>query len=841
MEFDSVWDIVISRKNNALITEMEERVILVNCFNEKEYCLTHSIEGSTHSFFGCDSENNKCNIKLFTFASFDEVKSAYKNLTLLQNSEKALSLIKINDIFEVFDGIWMLVVICEYLEGLNLAELDENIHNLSIPKEIGIFTYIKLLDIIEAADKAGIILNILPDTVLIIKQESEVDAIYCSYDTSYALKIITNRQILSYGKMKYECLSNKRNSIEKESWGASLCLYVFYGPKHLSELGCLKDLDEKEITEFMTVPDPAVNTVIAQAMKFTRFSTLVSHINIRTWKLFYASAWDSVEELRLKDITPLLTILRFENNKLVILAAKKILHMAADYSADILKVLVAVDFFNEFFRIMKRVDFSNSPKMMNALFLVIRGRILSMKTKSSLISAGFLGMIEEGVNINASSDSIALISTTFFENNTFTLLQILWDSDFIDKILEKPIRSKHEIEFLTSTMSYYGPHSLDLIVKVKELLDINTFRTLQNIYEIPYRFKIKKIPELFALLNSLYSTIKCSSNEEAVEIIKILILIVVEVLCLPSYLQKQHIRGDCTSHSQQSLLTYFGKNPLMVNCVECGFKYCIMCYEKFHIKHETAFLLQESSMFICHTSNMGSPYNFFDFKLPVYSSELSFVNIFETPYDFQERSHIIGLTQTTLLSSTSLNPHFHQHSENTAEAYFEIYLSKAGIYENICIGISGTGVIYYGSTGHIYRNGHFVSAGPRFGSYDTIGAGLFQGKVFFTLNGLLLRPMIECSVMQPVRAMITIDSGYVEIQVKFNEWMFNTTPPESYESEPANTLLDSMKKKIVKLCCRKDSRNDDLFDKYIELLEILNKSETAEALRQMRAKISRPN
>ena len=79
-----------------------------------------------------------------------------------------------------------------------------------------------------------------------------------------------------------------------------------------------------------------------------------------------------------------------------------------------------------------------------------------------------------------------------------------------------------------------------------------------------------------------------------------------------------------------------------------------------------------------------------------------------------------------------------------AEAYFEVNIISAGDSENISLGITGTGVAYYGNTGNITRNGHLVSSGPRFGSFDTIGVGLYNKKVFFTYNGLLLRPLIPC-------------------------------------------------------------------------------------------------
>lgn len=827
MDFDTIWDTLNYRKNSALVTELPNKIILVNSFAEKTYWLTHSVNGTLYTFHGCDCEKKKFHVKVLSFAGFDDVQSAYKNLMLLQKSAEKLSLVRIHDIFEVFDQVWMLIIVSEYIEGLTLAELDENIENLSVPKEIGVFTYIKLLEIIENAHEEGIVLNILPDTVLLIRQESEINSVFSSYDYNYAVKIVTNKQIMSYGKTKHEYLSaSKRNCPETENWGAAICLYVFYGNTRLCELPCLKDLDEKERGKMMNINDPAVNQIIGFAMKLTKFSEVLGNFIVKIWKLFSLQSWEAVEEFKVKDITPLLTILHFDSNKYVVTAAKKTLKIALDHANEVVKVLNFCDFFVDFLIIAKRIDFAKEPYLMNGLLLILKGKTISTKLKQGLISIGLLGIIEEAVNINANSDLISAISTEFFQNNTLTLLQVLWDSDFIQKILEKPVKSRAETEFLTSTMSYYGPHSLKLIHKLHDQLEMSKIRTLQSIYEVPYHHKLHKIDFFSPIISSILK--KNSKCEDLPEIIKTLILIIAEVICLPGFLQIQHMQGDCSNNSTHPLLTYFGKNPLMVNCVTCNYKYCVMCYEKFHMKHETNFLLQESSMFRCHTNVLCGNFNCYKFELPVYIAPFDFGDIFGSPYEAKDNGVVVSAGYITLYSLSGIN------GTGEVEAYFEVYVKKPGKYENLVVGLNGTGVSYYACTGNIFRNGHFVSTGPRFGSYDTIGVGLYRQQVFFTLNGLLLRPMISCCPFHPIRAMVSMNGGYTEIQVKFNNWIFKTISEDYPKSENINKIIDWMLRKIKKFSSKKDSRYADLFEKFFELMKILKKNEIIEKLQKIK-------
>ena len=130
-------------------------------------------------------------------------------------------------------------------------------------------------------------------------------------------------------------------------------------------------------------------------------------------------------------------------------------------------------------------------------------------------------------------------------------------------------------------------------------------------------------------------------EDQSVEILKSLILILAEVACLPQFLQTQHMKGLCTSLSPHQFLACFGKNPLLVKCTTCRSCYCIVCYEKFHMNHETQFLLHQSPMFRCNSENDSTTLYSLDFKLPKYNSQIGFCDNFEKLYKHQSDSRII--------------------------------------------------------------------------------------------------------------------------------------------------------------------------------------------------------
>lgn len=184
-------------------------------------------------------------------------------------------------------------------------------------------------------------------------------------------------------------------------------------------------------------------------------------------------------------MSPLITLLNFEKNRTVLRAVSKILQVASDYSNEAAKALTNSDCFLEFLKLAKRIDFKNNPFLLNSLFLILKHKNMTEKFKVSIVSNGFLWFVSKAITLNIKNDLICMVVSKFLENSTLTLLQVMWDLKFLENIVEKTVKSTVEIDFLKSTMSYYYTHSLDFVISLQDVLEINTIRVLQHLYEIP--------------------------------------------------------------------------------------------------------------------------------------------------------------------------------------------------------------------------------------------------------------------------------------------------------------------------------------------------------------------
>lgn len=909
MEFINTWDLLTSRRDKRKIIQLEEVIILENSFTSHEYYLTHKYQGTQYIFCGADNENNRCIIKLMPLPSFDDIKFAYKNLSLLKDFGEKYKFTKIKDIFEIFEDQWVLVVVCEYLEGLTIREILEFSDDLELPKEMWLMMFVRLVKIIDKAGKEAIMLNVFPDTIMIVKDPAEENLVYDNGDLKLGVKIITYHQICS-NRPKHDayCLYRK-NTIENAIFGASVCLFMLFTMTKYEDVPNFKEMDEEKRLKSLQVNDVGINSILTLvAGKNFKSETLLAHSGVELWRMFQRKKYAKLDDMVVKDINYLITILKlalvkfsyrdngvgglyiaqnemFVNSRHAYLAMKKILMIVGENHVEVNKVLGNSEMFFEFFKafIEFKGEFVKQPILFNSILLLLKDKSMSERFKRTLISIGFLSLVPEFIGNNVKSDLLCKVCINFIENNTLTLQQILWDTGFVKNIMTKTTRSAIENEFIRTTMPYYGKNSLKLIFKVYDILDISKHIIFQNIYEIPVVFKLDSILSLFPRLHEFWKKGSKIPPEALSDVLKTLIHILSEVACLQPFLELQHLKGECTSKSSQGFLTYFGKNPLLIKCLNCSpsSSYCLICYEKYHRKHDVQFLHYQAPMFRCSELEDSESIYKLDFRLPKYTYDIQLLELYGNNYERFSASRLSLEPNKTLISrlcmninhkensdmkskdSNTLNPNrqgqgFLSPASNSgirrkseelqeqdyvkslpqADAYFEVKIVKAGFYEEIFIGMTGTGVFYNCKTGSIFRNGHVVSKGPRLGSYDTIGIGLFQEKVFFTYNGLILRPVIPCFIMHPIKAYISSGSYNVaELEVKFSNWIF-MGPYTSlvHTNSDADSLIKFIMKKVIKLNSRKETRNEDLIDKFLELLRIMSKSELLDKMQTFKVK-----
>ena len=811
MDFEIAWDTLMNRKNTTMLKELDEVLILENSLSAKEYYLTHLYQDSQYEFQALDSENCLCHIRILPLQSFDDVKVAYKNFSMLQEHADCLHLCPIKDIFEIYDEQWVFVIVCEYFESLSLGDISEYMDNLELPKEIGLMAYVRLIEIIQKSYETGIILNISPETVILIRHDYSDSYLYSTNLSFFNIKLLSSNQVLMYNKSKYENLFfAKRNTMDSELWGAALWIYLFFSGKKLDSLGNLKGVDDEEKAKILNTPDPAINSILLQSLKYVKDKSIFTNPTIKIWSMFLQGSWDQLDEYPVKDITPLLTILKFEISSSVLAASKKILMVASDYSNEVSKALGANDTLLDFIRIIRQYfDFHKYPLLINSVFLILKEKNFTTKMITNLISAGILYFFRKDLLDYARNDYVCKVCSEFMENNTLTVMQVLWDNGYIEELCKKQVKSEAEIAFLKVTISFYGQNSLTHIQKVSDVLDFNFLRQLQQFYEIPIVFKWNRPHQLFSYINFLLHRGLKLKDDSYLEIIKTLIFLLNEAFLLPSFLHKQHLEGRCSNDSANKFLEFFGKNPLIVKCNQCKYNCCVMCAEQFHKYHDLTFII--NSVFRCFEIQKIESFNTALIKLPVYEQKFDMLEV---------GGEWVG---QSFFSTKKLN------EKSEFAGYFEVTIVKAGICEDFYCGIWGTGVVYFGNSGEIRRNGHLVGLGPRIGSYDTIGAGIINGKVYFTYNGLLIRPLFDCYSHIEPRIYYGYSDDGIQVELKSQGWLFSSQETiHLSKSQECDDILHFILKKLQKLFKKPDPKLEDLRTKFLELVYGLKKVEVYE-------------
>ena len=375
--------------------------------------------------------------------------------------------------------------------------------------------------------------------------------------------------------------------------------------------------------------------------------------------------------------------------------------------------------------------------MINSVFLILKEKTLSKAFKEKLVSMDFFRIIITAIEVKVNSELLCQFVLKFIDDNTLTMLQIIWDSNFPKQLLEKPNKSLAEIEFIKDTMSYYGPNSVDFIKSVYETIEISENRINQHLLEIPYYFKLDKSQLVIGIMQRIIERNARNQGDAILDMLKTVVLILGEILCVPKVLQYHHVLGLCTSKSTKLFISDLGRNPLLVKCKQCTHSYCVMCSARDHRDHDIQYVLYQNPLFRCYTLEPIEPTSeIMMFHLPKYPQKIiTFVDSFNFQYK-QSPYRFVGHKNLTITTIDPLNINPGENIQTVL--YFELKIFMAGIQENISIGIDGCNVFYHSTDGRITVNDKIVSKGSRFGSYDTVGIGIINiNKAYVTYNGLV--------------------------------------------------------------------------------------------------------
>lgn len=842
--YDTLWDRALEFRSKNLIESLEIPIKLPNSYALQEYTLTHKYQNSKNAFVGHDLESTSYQIKILACDSYNHAKEIHQIIRPLQPVSQELRIVEIQDIFEMYDdNNWFVVLVTELVEGLSLEEIVSLLreHNSleKLTKDSCIYSYIWLLDIIESAEQKGICFNsIFPDSVLMCRGPISSPSILTTSRYSYNLRVsVTGNYALNSGISRldhiYPC-SKYKSTLMSDIWGLGLCLFTLCGNVTLNDLPNLREISDKERIDTIKIrfDDIAIDVLIKDSLREVAARAPFNHPYTKVWRGLWLNDWNMIDSCTIRELLALRSGLFFENQSSQFLSLRKILSLGEIHSSEIYENLSSAHLMSDFLQLCMKYNWEDSKKLIDSVFLIMQYKPATHGFQEQLVDIGFLGIIPIALELEVTPNILYEFAKKFIDDNTLTLLQILWDSGLANKALRG---DKTDTSFIKATISYYGPNSIDIMKEALKSEQLNEFRVLQAMLEVPFYFKLEKHDILIELLTKIVVKGIKNQNDYLVDILKNTVLILAEILSLPKVLQYHHISGQCTSHSNQQFISYVGKNPLLIYCIDCNISLCTVCYHMSHYNHNRRFLLYLNPHFRCNCEEKHDdiPTNIEMFKLPKYNERflimLSDGNVVNEKHYNHFRSH----GDMTISTQEPLVSNWNSETARTL-AYFEIKILKAGKYENISIELLGTGVSYKGSNGKIIQNGLEVSLGPRYGSWDTVGIGMTHNyKVFVTYNGLLVHPMIECSPENEIRPLIKMEGDSCEIEFKLRSWMFQPvdSPSQSLFSnelfQKSKHILDNLFNQIKKVCRKnsKDRKCQDLIQKFLELLESVNDEE----------------
>ncbi|CAG9313021.1 unnamed protein product [Blepharisma stoltei] len=839
---DQIWEELHSHNAAEMIIPLDSPIMLPNPYSNEEYSLTHYFQQSTNAFIGKDLGNNQFHIKILPCSSFDHVKIIHHNLKLLRQNSQALKLVEIKDIFEYKEeGYWMVIIVNELLDGYSLDEFTNLIaqHEIqsSLSKDTCIWVFLTILDIIEEADKVGILLgSLLPDSIIIYKNPDEKN-------NPYGVKIsVTSKHPLFCGKSKLEHLyppQAKRNLIDGEIWGAGISLYTLIGVKKLNEIPPLRELDEEARSGQLPIKfnDPALEHILKRTFKDSNAQSIFTHSFVKVWKGLFNNDPSLIEPISFNELHVLNSGLLFDSELARSLSIKKILEIGIENSSQTCQYLNKYEILNHFLKLCISFDWSNHLNLLDSLFLISGNKLSSQTFKEFLTEIGFLSLMPLTMAQEVNQYTISKFVENFIGNNTLTMLQIIKDCRMADKILTKATwrreNPKHEEDekFIRSTMPFYGPNSIEIIESAYNILGMNEIATIEALHEVPFYFKLENCEALIKMLHGVVKRgLKNQKNQENITyMLKEVVLILGEILILPSLLQNHHVKGACISHDKEKYFSYLGKNPLLLECLECGGSYCTICYLICHKNHRRRFLHYNQPHFRCsctqeHEGNNIDPAQFI---LPVYRQQFSFElsdGTTQTTNNFKSDGHLEIKTAEPIANNWN-------ELHRGVVAYFEVKILKAGSNEDITIELKGSGFAYHSLTGVITKDSIEISKGPRFGSYDTVGMGLTSHhKLFVTFNGLIVHPLLDFDSIVEIRPLVVINGTGYEIEIKLRNWMFcsaENVGQEGYSNELfklCEPTLEMLCKQINRLKKKNsDSGTVTLHEMFREVLETLKR------------------
>ena len=766
---DEDFNILFKNVKNFILTQIDEIKPFIPIHSndsKKTYTLTHRYHESKNTFLGFDSNKEKVHVKIFPCKSFEQVQQGSLKLKHIYESCAENSLIKNHDKFVMLDkGRWFFVVVTKTVNGINLFDFSEFLHSRceNVCKDLCIAILLVLLDFLKYMKSPARLDNLYPNTVMICKNSGGLPFARFKKENYNILVVPLSKKTL-FGKTTR--LNHLYRSTENDLWGLAITIYGLIGTFPYSLLPDLSSLEQDHLMNVVPLreQDPALEKIFRIICQGKSLDVTV-HPYLKIWGGIYQKNWESIDLCGVDQTEVLHSGLFFNDPVSRKLVIKKMLVLGKN-DTEIYEYLVSRNLFGVFIDKCIKIDWKECPELLEPFYKFLRYKPKDHEYKGKLGELGILGLVSTTLELDPHNRGFLNFVQDFAYENTLTLLQILYDKGVVSRSIKVAKYSPHDKDFLSHTMSFYGPHSISIIEQIYLSELFSNISIIEALIEIPYQFKLEKVSSLMKLLLTI---IKKSNYKEDSEIIKSSLNLVNELICLPVLLQQNHLKGSCSSHTDEDFL--LSKNKFLINCIDCNVPICSSCHKSVHKQHTSYYMLHITPHFRCNCVEMHSmvPNRPSDFILPKYRKAFIFTG--SNGQQFLESQSNSFFTERDLIISTS--ECFDPVDKDSLIGYFEVRVLKAGSYENIVIGLLGSEIYYHSMNGSITYKNSLIGKGPRFGSYDTVGIGVLRSyQAFITYNGLLLNQMFKCEETSNVKLFLGMFGDSCHIEVKVNNFLF---------------------------------------------------------------------
>lgn len=369
-------------------------------------------------------------------------------------------------------------------------------------------------------------------------------------------------------------------------------------------------------------------------------------------------------------------------------------------------------------------------------------------------------------------------------NNPLTLLIIAKDKGILNDLLCP--QYLNESSDLTVLLPFCGKGNIKRIKMWRDCKVISSdFEQILALSAVPIHFKRQRPELVLEQVETVMNRIRKSNtiSQEYSECLCISLEIIFELLFKCKHEHEINRSGECCKVFTKT--HNYNTTPFLVRCIKCDTSFCVACarnHAKYDgnqlrfltytlnskatcncsIKHEAAFI----SAVLCELKESKT--------LNMFAT--SGIKVNEHEFNTSKDSSEISITSTNKITI------FNDDSRPITLFYYEVYIKRAGITENIIIGFDGTGVEYSGWTGEILKNSEVIGNGPRFGSKDIIGIGLTSSYfIYFTFNGFNLHIYVECEPIREIRPLVRLHGKNIRVKLKFDKFMSDS---KSYPTVP---------------------------------------------------------